>query len=255
MPIPYSSKKIYGNYQVLSPDNILMFRCDEKKANWYIDRNLATYCSPLVLKLNFNPKGLGNHNRPFGLEEMKNICVNCGSEDMLTKHHIVPICYRKYFHLNLKSHNFHDVLSLCMSCHETYERKADELKSYISRKYEIPIHGLYSNNVDKKLIKNCNTLKGDISKIPQDRIDQIRKEIKESLGREFTDEDIIEISRYKSILLEKTHGELVVEKLIDIQPFIEMWRKHFIENNDCKFLPNNWNIKNVFHMNDTLAKD
>jgi hypothetical protein len=34
-------KKIYGNYQVFSPDNVLMFRCDEKKANWYLDRDLA----------------------------------------------------------------------------------------------------------------------------------------------------------------------------------------------------------------------
>ena len=82
-------KKIYGNCQVLSPEGILMFRCDQKKANWYLNRDLADPINndPLVIKLKFEPKGLGNHAKPFGLTEMVNKCVNCGSEEFLTKHH------------------------------------------------------------------------------------------------------------------------------------------------------------------------
>ena len=109
-------RKIYGNYQVLSPDGHLMFRCDEKKANWYIKRNLAEIISndPLIVKLKFQPKGLGNHNKKYGLSVIENICVVCGSDEFLTRHHVVPTCYRKFFPLEKKSHNFHDVLSLLL---------------------------------------------------------------------------------------------------------------------------------------------
>lgn len=34
-------RKIYGNCQVLSPEGHLMFRCESKKANWYLKRDLA----------------------------------------------------------------------------------------------------------------------------------------------------------------------------------------------------------------------
>ena len=58
-------RKIYGNCQVLSPGGILMFRCDEKKAKWYLNRNLGEILSesPLIVKLKFEPRGLGNHNK------------------------------------------------------------------------------------------------------------------------------------------------------------------------------------------------
>jgi len=243
-------RKIYGNCQVYSPDNILMFRCDEKKTNWYLSRNLAeiTNQEPLTIKLKFQPKGLGNSDKPFGLSIMENKCVNCGSEDYLTRHHVVPICYRKHFPLHLKSHNFHDVLSMCMDCHDSYERHADQLKEYLSRKYQVPTNGIITTNDEvkvRKIISGCNLLLSDwLDKVPQTRIDEVNLEIKEFLGRDFTQNDLHEISKLKTSVLEKTHGQVVVESISDIQSFIEMWRKHFVENNQCKYLPDEWNIKN-----------
>ena len=123
-------RKIYGNCQVLSPEGHLMFRCESKKANWYLKRDLADIITdePLVIKLKFQPNGLGNHNKNYGLSEMENICVVCGSDEFLTRHHVVPICYRKYFPIEKKSHNFHDVLSVCAVCHESYEKFAFDFK-------------------------------------------------------------------------------------------------------------------------------
>ena len=241
------NRKIYGNCTVYSPDGHLMFRCDGKKASWYLKRNLAQILQedPLSIKLNFIPKGLGNHDKPFGLSEMNNICVNCGTEFFLTRHHVVPICYRKHFPLNLKSHNFHDVLSVCMDCHESYERKATELKKELGDKYNAPINGICLDNRHLlKAIKNCNTILRGTSGIPEDRVSVIRNEIREFLGRDFTDEDIKTISETKQTILEKTHGQVVMEKITDIQSFIETWREHFIKNNECKYLPSDWNIKN-----------
>lgn len=246
-------RKLYGNCQVISPDGHLMFRCDNKKANWYISRELAYIVNktPLTIKLKFEPRGLGNHNKTFGLSLMSNKCVNCGTEDYLSRHHVVPHCYRKHFPLNMKSHNFHDVLSLCIPCHTLYERKADMLKLSLANEYNAPINGIIdlSTKGEIKAIKNCNTLLKDINGIPDERIKEIKKELCEYLGRDFTYEDLISISKSKYKLL-KTHGEIVVSKISNIQDFIKIWRKHFIDNNECLFLPENWNIENIIIINE-----
>lgn len=248
-------RKIYGNCQVLSPEGILMFRCDTKKANWYLNRvdssgyPLGEKISddPLTVKLNFKPKGLGNHNREFGLTMMDNKCVSCGSEEYLTRHHVVPYCYRRYFPTNIKSHNFHDVLSLCVDCHERYERHADKLKDKISIDYDAPING--ETIFNKELIKYSKIavtlLKEDLTKIPNIRVRKLKKELKDRFGiKKLTINKIKEIADIKITILSRTHGQIVIERIDDIQSFIEMWRQHFITHNDCKHLPENWSVKN-----------
>lgn len=242
-----TSKLIYGNCCVLSPDNILMFRCDIKKVNWYLNRGLASVISdnPLTIKLNFTPNGMGNHQREYGLTEMRNLCVNCGSSDELTRHHVVPICYRKYFPLKLKSHNFHDVLSMCVPCHESYERKADELKKLLDESYNAPINGDVIINELIKYVKMAKTLLDTEIKLPIKRKVSLTNKIKEKFEiKRLTKIKLKEISKMKCVTDKMTHGEIVINKIDDIQSFVEMWRKHFIENNDCKYLPKKWSIKN-----------
>lgn len=231
---------------MLSPDDILMFRCDEKKINWYLKRGLAEIVNqnPLTAKLKFNPRGLGNYSRTFGLTEMSNNCVVCGTTEFLTKHHVVPYCYRKHFPLELKSHNFHDVLSMCVNCHESYERKADNLKAELSETYSAPINGESVNNkATVRLSKMAVTLLKDNVYIPRSRILYLKSEIKKSLFiKRLTKRRLINISKTKTFV-SRTHGEIVMSKVKDIQKFIELWREHFISNNECKFLPKDWNIK------------
>lgn len=239
-------RKIYGNWQVQSPEGILMFRCDEKKAMWYVNRNLGDIINyePKIVKLNFRPNGLGNHNRKYGLNEMINVCVVCGTNEFLTRHHVVPHCYRKYFPVDLKSHNFHDVLSLCVNCHDRYERKADDLKKNLSTIHNAPING---EPIDNKQIirvkKLVNSLVNFKDVMPENRKTKIKNEIKNILGLKRLHKSRIE----KLIKLEikysvRTHGEIVVSKVSNIDEFIKSWRRHFIENNDCKFLPKDWSV-------------
>jgi hypothetical protein len=241
-------QKIYGNCQVLSPDGILMFKCDQKKAKWYLNRNLGEVLSesPLIVKLKFEPRGLGNHNKSFGLAEMKNICVNCGKTSDLNKHHVVPYCYRRYFPMELKSHNFHDVLLLCYNCHDSYERKADELKIKIGETYQIPLNGELCND-SKELIayvKISTALINPDAKIPKDKVNLMKKKIKNYFGIKRLDIRRLEkISKIKTIVVKKSHGEIVMSKVDNIQGFIEMWRSHFLEHNDCKHLPKGWSLK------------
>lgn len=47
---------------MFAPDGELLSFIDRKKANWYVDNNLATMTStdPLVIKLTFEPNGRQN---------------------------------------------------------------------------------------------------------------------------------------------------------------------------------------------------
>lgn len=240
------NRKIYGNCMVYSPDDILMFRCDEKRVNWYLIRDLADKISdePISIKLKFKPKGLGMHDKNYGLSSIPNKCVCCGSEEYLTQHHVVPYSYRKFFPIELKSNNFHDILILCGDCHSRYEMKANELKEEIAIKYNVPVDGLKSDN-NKDLVyyvKLAKTLLFD-KNIPMNKKNNLLKDIKNYFNIDYVDDKVLEkLSNLETNNTLKTHGEIVISKLTNIQEFIELWREHFINNNDCKYLPENWNI-------------
>jgi hypothetical protein len=240
-------RKIYGNWQVQSPDGILMFRCDEKKAMWYVKRNLGDIINndPKIIKLTFTPNGLGNHQRSYGLTEMLNICVVCGTNEFLTRHHVVPHCYRKYFPLEIKSHNFHDVLSVCVHCHDKYERKADNYKIQLSLIYQSPINGEIVDNKDIiKARKLANSLINFESVMPENRKVEIKNQIKDILGiKKLHKSRLQKLLNIEVKYSNKTHGEIVVSKIDDVKGFMTSWRKHFIENNDCKFLPKDWSVE------------
>lgn len=245
---------IYGNCQVLSPDGILMFICEEKRINWYLIRNLAekTSDNPPTIKLKFTPNGLGNHNKGYGLNLMRNICVNCGTNKYLTRHHVVPYCYRQHFPDDYKSHNFHDVLPVCKDCHNKYERIADAKKLEIAEKYNAPIQGISNPNYKDacKFSKLASLLLYN-DKIPNDRRLNLENEVKRYLNKDIISEnDLKELINYNEPFLIKTHGQLVMEQVDNIDDFIKSWREHFISNNECNFLPQNWSINNQMKNNE-----
>ena len=48
------------------------------------------------------------------------------------------------------------------------------------------------------------------------------------------------------------HGAKIVEifkNKNDLEDFIKMWRQHFIDNNDTKYLPKGWRIDHKFARN------
>jgi hypothetical protein len=238
-------RKIYGNCRVLSPEGKLMFRCGMKKVNWYLNRGLADEIEndPLTIKLNFEPNGNGYHDSDWGLVEMENICVDCGTDEFLTRHHVVPYSYRKFFPVCLKTHNFHDVLAMCPDCHDNYERKADILKSELSKKYNAPLGGINKHDRNARKMKRILNCVINPDGVPKQRIDQLRNEILDYYGwKRLTQKRIDWINSLEITKNLKTHGEIVCEQIDDYQEFIEMWRKHFVENNNCSYLPENWSI-------------
>ena len=125
---------IYDSCKMLAPDGQQLCFCDFKKMSWYLERNLAKLISndPPVFKLIFEPNARGCvdenlKSSNFYIESRTNCCVICGKTENYLRFHVIPILYRSCFPENLKSHKSHDVVLLCLSCHErarkVYEQK------------------------------------------------------------------------------------------------------------------------------------
>ncbi len=243
---------IYGNTKVLDPDGELLFLCLPKKAHWYLDRNLATMITedPMVIQLTFEPKGKGQIGDAYALGEKYNKCVVCGTEDDLTRHHIVPYTYRKHFPETMKSHNSHDVVPICVDCHGEYEENYGiELKYVLAKKYDAPLESETKINTDLTLVVKYSKLLMDRwDKLPFSRKKQMITIIREYHGYIGKLCQVLLIYAYVDLSQSKTesHGRIVVEKITDngqLQWFVETWREHFINSMEPKYMPKHWDIK------------
>ena len=242
---------IYGNWLVLHPLGFEMFRCTTRKANWYLFRNLADVVSedPPVIKLSFFPNGVGWKDDEFALTQKQNLCAVCGSEDLdrLTKHHIVPSLYKRHFPKKLKVATSHDVVCICRECHDEYENiYASKLKEKISEQYEVPLCNSQSDFV--KVIKLSKAYVLNSEFMPEERKMELLEKISSMLGYEEGFVPMEEIEKFSKISQKKynefygNHGKGVMEKVTDIQGFVEMWRSDFVNNMKPKFMPKYWDI-------------
>jgi len=246
----FSTNKIYENYSVLHPDGTLMFRCGIKKFRWYVNKGLADIINPKTIRLTFIPNGKGYQGHKFYLQYRENKCAVCGTEKDLSKHHVVPYCYRKFFPKDLKNHNYHDVLPLCISCHTRYEiEHSVKRREYLARIYHAPIQGAVTKpdiNIDTRAIKNAFALIHYGSSIPISRKQVMMEQISDSLkGNIPTPEKIKELSEIGPLIncqskYYKTHGLLVMEHIRDLQSFVEDWRRHFVNRMKPEYLPIGW---------------
>jgi exonuclease 3'-5' domain-containing protein 2 len=231
----------YHSYGMLHPDGTLMTRCSRRKADWYISRGLATWVDHEYFKLVFVPNGYGKHADPFYTEKLENKCVVCGSTENLTKHHVVPFQFRRILPVQYKSRNHHDVLLLCWECHESYERKADILKDTLlnamgfdfKRENAIQKHNRHIETARAILADfEKGTLKcgrdGVKAKIPENRLIKLK---------ETASQDLIEnYDSWQDVFLKTYDND---DKLYD---FFCLWRQHFVEYAQPKFLPTYWQI-------------
>ncbi len=76
----------------------------------------------------------------FFSEQRTNCCVVCGTHDHYLRYRIFPSCYRKHLPVELKSHRSHDVVLLCVACHEIANKSAERVKREIAQEYNVPMH-------------------------------------------------------------------------------------------------------------------
>lgn len=227
----------YGNFAVFSEQGSLLFYCDEKKIKWYLKRDLAEKIDEKTIRLKFKHKGVGVDKRL--LVQLENICVCCGSKENLTKHHVVPYCYRKHFPEDLKNHNHFDVLILCRDCHDFYEAHfANKLKEDLLDIYDLSI--VPSCSIDfERARKASRALLDHEDKIPNKRKEELFGYISVHLGRKPNEKDIEELAKtYEDSKVNL--NEVLVSRIGNIEDFNNIWRKDFIKNMNPKHLPKYW---------------
>lgn len=246
-------RDIYSNCLVLSPDDIPMFRCAKHRAEWYLNHeaHLAEVVEfgadnqPMVIRLTFEPEGLGKAGDDFYLQTRESKCVVCGTREDITKHHVVPLCYRR--HTETAGNNHHDILPVCETCHRKYERRfAWQLRLRIAKEYDAPVEGTI-NGVDKneffKYNKIAHALVAYRKKMPPERIRELELRLSRYLGHTPDREELERLSldyRHQGGL--RTHGAIVAKKIEDIDAFYVRWRQHFVDTMQPQHLPEHWSI-------------
>lgn len=234
-----------------------MCKCDRKRANWYLSRNIAELVSedPLIFKLKFKPNGPGNANDAYSLARKENKCVVCGTHENLTKHHIVPHMYRKFLPLEIKSRSSHDIVVICVPCHSKYETEAMTLKNLIHEQLTGKKIGLEKMSVEAAnrlhVAKLSRTLMSRWELIPSDRREKIMLEVQSTVGVALTREDLSKIVaefdfKHPRAFDEELPGKIAVESLKtdnDVRAFVEKWRRHFVMTAHPKYMPANWDVE------------
>jgi hypothetical protein len=159
-------KVIYENCQCLSLTDKHMFYCTKKKARSYLKKGLATLLSeePFVFKLNFEPKGEGNPDQ----QPRENKCVVCGSENDLTRHHVVPYALRKMLPAELKDHLSEDIVPLCEEHHREYEVSSRALMNVLLENCKPEIE---QRDLVRRAQKAKHNLEAHIDKLTDERIE------------------------------------------------------------------------------------
>ncbi|KAH9290554.1 hypothetical protein KI387_034671, partial [Taxus chinensis] len=133
---------VYHNCRIYANDGRLLCYCDRRKLDWYIRRDLAELVQddPPAVKLLFEPKGRPeDENNEFYIQSKKNLCVGCGETNHYLRYRIIPSCYRMHFPEHLKSHRSHDIVLLCIDCHEIAHSAAEKYKRQIAAEFGIPL--------------------------------------------------------------------------------------------------------------------
>jgi hypothetical protein len=264
------------NWKVYHPSGRHMFTCGEKKAYWYLERNLAKLIDgERSIALTFIPKGNGfEDDEEFGRSIRIVRCVVTGVSDNLQRHHIVPYCYRTYFPEEYKSKNHHDVVLMNFEIHSEYEQKANKFKDEVAEIYDVKTIGELNTEYTLKLrelgkpnaiiMNTIHSLFKTYGRLSREGILEKLQFIAENTGIPFDvvnkynyiqiyklylflkDDHINELYQFKEANRKLyDHGYHVAQKLDTeekIEDFVKLWRNHFIETMQPKFMPNGWSV-------------
>lgn len=252
-------RRIYDSCRILSPDGELMCLVGEKKARWYLDRGLGRRVSdePLTIVLGFEPKGRGHAGDAFYMRPRPNVCAGCGTHAGLTLHHVVPRGYRRYFPEEFKSHSCHDLVPLCVPCHDRYEAAAQLFKKRLAEEYGAPVDGdgrFYDREIARVRKAACaleRQARGE-ARIPAARLAELERIVREHHGADqLTPELVAEaaaLDPHRTPAGFRTHGSSIVDAVADdLQGFVERWRQHFIDHMRPSHMPRDWDVERRIH--------
>lgn len=246
---PRSTNIIYENCRMFSPDGTFMAMVNRKKANYYISNNLADVVHDdedgLYFKLRFIPKKVRQED--YCKEIKENLCVVCGATQELSRHHIVPRCYKKHLPPKYVRKMFYDTVVLCFNCHSSYEEIANLYKKdlFKLRNIDIEIPQCILNKY--KVGSYARTLLIRKEVMPKEAFDSLKRIIDNYI--DLNGGSCEELAANGKLQFKnecRIHIENCYKKLVDsfgAQKFIVHWRKHFVDTMKPKHMPKCWEIK------------
>jgi hypothetical protein len=236
------NRSFYDNVIILDIDDTPLSTVSNRKAAWYIRKNLGTEATPPMgypraIKLNFK----ADMNRPQYMHDLvvcKDQCVFCGVTKELTLHHVVPHVIRQHFPYEHKARGRNWCVLLCFKHHMAIEE--DLKKIYYNDDFP---HDSRAQSTNMTLQKIKAT--GNMYRIPPEKIDNLLA------GSDYKSVDEIPTltsegvrdHRWKMSLAHKERIRLWALKFIEDHGGIEgtkqFFREHFMTYNP-QFLPEGW---------------
>lgn len=249
-----TTTQLYGNWIVLHPDGFEMFRCDNRRAEWYLSRELAKKVGDHVMQFTFTPRGTGHRDEPYYLQSLPNVCFVCGTTEQMTKHHVVPYQFRKVMPIQFKEGNCHDVVWLCRPHHDEYEVHAWELRLKLIREYGIPLQ--YNSpelKEKKKSLADLNALKKYSHLMGEERKVFLEGRVRQRHGIEQITPQTIDIlaaeleSQIDPLVVDQraTNRKMVkavLDAFGDLHDFMRLWRQHFLDKMKPQHMPQHWSV-------------
>jgi hypothetical protein len=240
---------IFDNCIIQAPDGVNLSRCGLKKLKWYVNQGLADMVAdePPTIRLRFEPSGRQGLEDPLLLDGKPNICVVCGTDDNLTRHHIIPYCFIKHMDLRYKVDVIRDIFPLCRECHDDYESKSQEKRREMSSRLGIPLNGIKSDEARKvrHAMGSAAALVKHGHLMPPTRKEELLTIVKTFLGKDnVTVDDLQTLRKYQISQREDyvSFSKYVAEQVKDYSEFAKDWRTHFVSTMKPKYMPDIWKI-------------
>ncbi|CAH9089271.1 unnamed protein product [Cuscuta europaea] len=259
---------VYDNCRIYTSDGRFLSFCARRKLEWYLKKNLARLVEedPPAIMLMFEPKRRPeDEDKDFCYENKQNVCVRCGEGDRYLRYRIIPLCYIKHFPEHFNSYRYHNLVLLCVDCHEIARVAGERYKEKIAEEIGIPLF------VSKDVDGSSQNKKFDMKHPPPDfaasdnnnqesNSDIICIPVVSENGNISTESDLV-VQSDESVSSEQLkesmwghgpHGKRVVESILKehgdegIREFIQRWRESFVEAIHPRFLPARWNSKHMF---------
>ncbi|CAH0722959.1 unnamed protein product, partial [Brenthis ino] len=255
------SKPLYHNCFLQAPDGELLCTCDNKKALWYVEKELADIViqDPLTVRLRFEPAGrsVGEVGRYYQLKK-ENKCVVCGANDSYIRKNVVPREYRKYFPEVMKDHSSHDVLLLCVACHQRSNAADRAVRERLAHVCSAPLATRecsgYTEDADSKKIRSA--ARALLYQSRKHALPEARRQHLENILLQHypqfdeVTEELLQDAVNIQVLYENTdyepHGQKVVCYYLENEGLLkleELWREHFLDSMCPKYMPELWSVK------------
>jgi hypothetical protein len=258
------------NWKFYHPDGDLMFINNEHKANWYLKRNIVRLIGDKEVQFIDKPKVKRRPGDDYLITPIERICVVCGVEEELQKHHVIPTLYRQFMPDEYKSNNHHDVVIICSKHHEHYERiYSNFFRDELAELFDVPTVNELINSktviyrTHKIIINKATSLMKYNSNMDIDKLLRLSNDILKSTAvlkhhkdAFLTETELKKVVRYHTKALKSLaddlddyigikHAKKIVDKCIEqgiLYEFIVNWRRNFIENMQPQYMPVGWDM-------------